>query len=158
MVSKLSISLISINLVVLKLLNANNRIHNLHTKVIKILEICKQLSKNRRQHYLFVNYLCMPHLFFMFFPDCEQAALRRRFAWLRRDGRREFALARTGRHRQACPKDNSQKGCFIGFCQESSHMKISLSGYIAVPTFSIILFRYAVFQVTSISFVIIVII
>lgn len=46
LVKKLHISLIFSNLVVSKLLNSNHRMHNLYTKFIKILEICKQLSKN----------------------------------------------------------------------------------------------------------------
>lgn len=34
------------NLVATKLLNLNHRMHNLYTKFVKILEICKQFSKN----------------------------------------------------------------------------------------------------------------
>lgn len=34
------------NLVAVKLLNSNHRMHNLYTKFVKILEICKQFSKN----------------------------------------------------------------------------------------------------------------
>lgn len=39
-------SLIFTNLMVQKLLNSNHRMHNLYTKFIKILEICKQYSQN----------------------------------------------------------------------------------------------------------------
>lgn len=39
-------SLIFSNLVAPKLLNSNHRMHNLYTKFVKILEICKQFSKN----------------------------------------------------------------------------------------------------------------
>lgn len=46
MEKKLRISLIFSNLVVTNLLNSNHRMHNLYTKFTKILEICKQLSKN----------------------------------------------------------------------------------------------------------------
>lgn len=46
MIKKLCISLFLSNLVVSKLLNSNQRMHNLYTKFVKILEICKQLSKN----------------------------------------------------------------------------------------------------------------
>lgn len=49
MFKKLRISLIFSNLVVLKLLSSNHRMHNLYTKFVKILEICKQFS------YKFVN-------------------------------------------------------------------------------------------------------
>lgn len=38
--------LIFSNLVAPKLLNSNHRMHNLYTKFVKILEICKQFSKN----------------------------------------------------------------------------------------------------------------
>ena len=44
MSKKLCISLIFSNLVVIKLLNTNRRMHNLYTKFVKILEICKQYS------------------------------------------------------------------------------------------------------------------
>ena len=46
MVKKLYISLVFSNLVVSKLLNSNQRMHNLYTKFVKILEICKQMSEN----------------------------------------------------------------------------------------------------------------
>lgn len=46
MLKKLHISLIFSNLVAPKLLNSNHRMHNLYTKFVKILEICKQFSKN----------------------------------------------------------------------------------------------------------------
>lgn len=47
MIKKLHISLIFFSeLAVPKLLNSNHRMHNLYTKFIKILEICKQLYKN----------------------------------------------------------------------------------------------------------------
>ena len=44
MFKKLCISLIFSNLVVIKLLSSNHRIHNLYTKFVKFLEICKQFS------------------------------------------------------------------------------------------------------------------
>ena len=44
MLKKLCISLIFSNLVVSKLLSSNHRMHNLYTKFVKILEICKQFS------------------------------------------------------------------------------------------------------------------
>lgn len=44
MLKKLRISLIFSNLVVVKLLSSNHRMHNLYTKFVKILEICKQFS------------------------------------------------------------------------------------------------------------------
>lgn len=43
---KLRISLIFSNLVVLKSLSSNHRMHNLYTKFVKILGICKQFSNN----------------------------------------------------------------------------------------------------------------
>ena len=43
---KLRISLIFSKLVVPKLLISNHRMHNLYTKFVKILEICKQFSNN----------------------------------------------------------------------------------------------------------------
>ena len=39
-------SLIFSNLVVFKTLSSNHRMHNLYTKFVKILEICKQFSEN----------------------------------------------------------------------------------------------------------------
>ena len=42
---KLHMSLIFSNLVVFKTLISNNRMHNLYTKFVKILEICKQFSE-----------------------------------------------------------------------------------------------------------------
>ena len=48
---KLRISLIFSKLVVPKLLISNHRMHNLHTKFVKILEICKQ-----NQNVLLVDY------------------------------------------------------------------------------------------------------
>lgn len=44
MFKKLCISLIFSNLVVIKLLSSNHRMHNLYTKFVKFLEICKQFS------------------------------------------------------------------------------------------------------------------
>ena len=46
MSKKLYISLIIRNLVVIKTLSSNHRMHNLYTKFVKILEICKQFSEN----------------------------------------------------------------------------------------------------------------
>lgn len=46
MSKKLCISLIFSNLVVLKSLSSNHRMHNLYTKFVKILGICKQFSDN----------------------------------------------------------------------------------------------------------------
>ena len=46
MSKKLYISLIFSNLVVIKTLSSNHRMYNLYTKVVKILEICKQFSEN----------------------------------------------------------------------------------------------------------------
>ena len=46
MIKKLCISLIFSNLVAPKLLNINHRMHNLYTKFVKILEICKEFSEN----------------------------------------------------------------------------------------------------------------
>ena len=45
MSKRLYISLIFSNLVVFKTLSSNHRMYNLYTKFVKILEICKQLSK-----------------------------------------------------------------------------------------------------------------
>ena len=39
-------SLIFSNLVVIKTLSSNHRMYNLYTKIVKILEICKQFSEN----------------------------------------------------------------------------------------------------------------
>ena len=44
MFKKLCMPLIPINLEVFKLLSSNHRIHNLYTKFVKILGICKQFS------------------------------------------------------------------------------------------------------------------
>ena len=46
MSKKLHISLIFSNLVVIKTLSSNQRMYNLYTKFVKILEICKQFSEN----------------------------------------------------------------------------------------------------------------
>ena len=46
MSKKLYISLIFSNLVVIKKLSSNQRMYNLYTKFIKILEICKKFSEN----------------------------------------------------------------------------------------------------------------
>ena len=46
MSKKLYISLIFSNLVVIKTLSSNHRMYNLYTKLVKILEICKQFSEN----------------------------------------------------------------------------------------------------------------
>ena len=46
MSKKLRISLIFSNLVVFKSLSSNHRMHNLYTKFVKILGICKQFSNN----------------------------------------------------------------------------------------------------------------
>ena len=46
MFEKLRISLIFINLVLFKSLSLNHRMHNLYTKFVRILEICKQFSHN----------------------------------------------------------------------------------------------------------------
>lgn len=46
MFEKLRISLIFINLVFSKSLSLNHRMHNLYTKFVRILEICKQFSHN----------------------------------------------------------------------------------------------------------------
>lgn len=46
MFKKLRISLIFINLVLSKSLSLYHRMHNLYTKFVKILEICKQFSHN----------------------------------------------------------------------------------------------------------------
>ena len=39
-------SVIFSNLVVVKTLSSNHRVYNLYTKIVKILEICKQYSEN----------------------------------------------------------------------------------------------------------------
>ena len=39
-------SLFFSNLVVFKTLSSNHRMYNLYTKIVKILEICKQFSEN----------------------------------------------------------------------------------------------------------------
>ena len=44
MFKKLRILLIFINLMLSKSLSSNYRMHNLYTKFVKILEICKQFS------------------------------------------------------------------------------------------------------------------
>ena len=46
MIKKLYISLILCNLVVLKLLITNHRMHNLYAKFAKFFEMCKRFSKN----------------------------------------------------------------------------------------------------------------
>ena len=46
MSKKLHISLIFSNLVMIKTLSSNQRMYNLYTKFIKILEICKKFSEN----------------------------------------------------------------------------------------------------------------
>ena len=46
MSKKLHMSLIFSNLLVFKTLCSNHRMHNLYTKFVKILEICKQFSEN----------------------------------------------------------------------------------------------------------------
>ena len=46
MSKKLYMSLIFSNLVVIKTLSSNQRMYNLYTKFVKILEICKQFSEN----------------------------------------------------------------------------------------------------------------
>ena len=46
MSKRLYISLIFSNLVVIKKLSSNHRMHNLYTKFVKTLEICKQFSEN----------------------------------------------------------------------------------------------------------------
>ena len=43
---KLYISLFFSNLVKLNPLSSNHRMYNLYTKVVKILEICKQINEN----------------------------------------------------------------------------------------------------------------
>ena len=45
MSKRLYMSLIFSNLVAIKTLSSNCRMYNLYTKFVKILEICKQLSK-----------------------------------------------------------------------------------------------------------------
>lgn len=46
MFEKLHMSLTFINLVLSKSLSLNYRMHNLYTKFVRILEICKQFSHN----------------------------------------------------------------------------------------------------------------
>ena len=46
MIKRLYMSLIFSNLVVFKTLSSNHRMHNLYTKSVKTLEICKQFSEN----------------------------------------------------------------------------------------------------------------
>ena len=46
MSKKLHMSLVFGNLVMFKTLSSNHRMHNLYTKFVKILEICKQFSEN----------------------------------------------------------------------------------------------------------------
>ena len=46
MFEKLRMLLISFNLVLFKSLSLNHRMHNLHTKIVRILEICKLFSHN----------------------------------------------------------------------------------------------------------------
>ena len=43
---KLHMSLVFGNLVMFKTLSSNHRMHNLYTKIVKLLEICKQFSEN----------------------------------------------------------------------------------------------------------------
>ena len=43
---KLHMSLVFGNLVMFKTLSSNHRMHNLYTKFVKILEVCKQFSEN----------------------------------------------------------------------------------------------------------------
>ena len=43
---KLYILQIFSNLVVIKTLSSNRRMHNIYTKFVKILEICKQFAEN----------------------------------------------------------------------------------------------------------------
>ena len=43
---KLHMSLVFGNLVMFKTLSSNHRMHNLYTKFVRILEVCKQLSEN----------------------------------------------------------------------------------------------------------------
>ena len=44
MFKKLHISLIYSNLVVIKSLNSNHRMHNLYANIVKILDVCKRFS------------------------------------------------------------------------------------------------------------------
>lgn len=46
MSKKLYVLLIFRNLVVFKTLSSNQRMYNLYTKLVKILEVCKQFSVN----------------------------------------------------------------------------------------------------------------
>ena len=46
MFKKLRISLIFSNLVVIKTLNSNHRMHNLYANFVRILEVCKQYSQD----------------------------------------------------------------------------------------------------------------
>ena len=46
MSKKLHMSLVFGNLVMFKTLSSNHRMHNLYTKFVKILEVCKQFSEN----------------------------------------------------------------------------------------------------------------
>ena len=46
MSKKLHMSLVFGNLVMFKTLSSNHRMHNLYTKFVKILELCKQFSEN----------------------------------------------------------------------------------------------------------------
>ena len=46
MFEALCISLISIDLVVVKTLNSNHRMHNLYANFVKILDVCKSFSNN----------------------------------------------------------------------------------------------------------------
>ncbi len=45
MFEALCISLISIDLVVVKTLNSNHRMHNLYANFVKILDVCKSFFK-----------------------------------------------------------------------------------------------------------------
>ncbi len=47
MFKKLRISLIFSNLVVIKTLNSNHRMHNLYANFVRILEVCKRFSVQR---------------------------------------------------------------------------------------------------------------
>ena len=46
MLKKLHISLIFSNLVVVKTLNSNHRMHNLYANFVKILGVCKQFAQD----------------------------------------------------------------------------------------------------------------
>ena len=46
MSKKLHVSLVFGNLVMFNTLSSNHRMHNLYTKIVKLLEICKQFSEN----------------------------------------------------------------------------------------------------------------